>query len=122
MRKFYDAIFAGDWAGVEKCVSKKLIVYEADGLPYRGQYRGIEELKALFGQVVSYWSDLKFEVKGITGGDGYVVGVLEFGGTSKSTGRKISMPIAEVSEFEDGVIASIKPVYWDTKTIADAIG
>lgn len=121
MKRFYDAIFSNDWAGVEKVVSKNLIVYEADGLPYRGEYRGIDELKALFGRVVGYWDDLNIEVKAITSGDGYVVGVLQFSGVSKATGRKISMPIAEISEFENGLISSIKPVYWDTKTISETI-
>lgn len=121
MKRFYDAIFSNDWAGVEKVVSKNLIVYEADGLPYRGEYCGIDELKALFGRVVGYWDDLNIEVKAITSGDGYVVGVLQFSGVSKATGRKISMPIAEISEFENGLISSIKPVYWDTKTISETI-
>lgn len=121
MKRFYDAIFANDWAGVEKVVSKNLTVYEADGLPYRGEYRGVEELKALFARVLSYWDDPNIEVKAITSGGGYAVGVLQFSGASKTTGKKISMPIAEISEFEDGLISSIKPVYWDTKTISEAI-
>jgi len=121
MKRFYDAIFANDWEGVEQVVSKNLTVYEADGLPYRGEYRGIGELKALFARVLSYWNDLNIEVKAVTSGGGYVVGVLQFSGTSKATGKKISMPIAEISEFESGLISSIKPVYWDTKTISEVI-
>lgn len=122
MRKFYGAIFASDWAGVEKVVTKNLMVYEADGLPYRGEYRGVEALKSLFARVVGYWDDLNIEIKAITSGGGYAVGVLQFSGTAKASGKKISMPIAEISEFENGLISSIKPVYWDTKTISEAIG
>jgi hypothetical protein len=54
MKSFYDAIFSNDWVGVEKHASKNLIVHEADGMPYRGEYRGIEELKTLFAKIVSY--------------------------------------------------------------------
>lgn len=121
MQRFYGAIFANDWEGVEKVVSKNLTVYEADGLPYRGEYHGIGELKTLFAQVVGHWDDLNIEVKAITSGGGYVVGVLQFSGTSKATGKKISMPLAEITEFENGLISSIKPVYWDTKAISEAI-
>ena len=122
MQKFYDAIFSGDWAGVAKVVSKNLTVYEADGLPYRGEYHGVEALKALFAKVQGYWEDLNIEVKAITCGGGYVVGVLQFSGTAKASGKKVSFPIAEISEFEDGLISSIKPVYWDTKLISELVG
>lgn len=122
VQKFYQAIFSGDWAGVEKCLSSNFVVYEADGLPYGGKYHGIVELKELFGRVAGYWNDLKIESKGLTSGDGYVVGILEFSGTSKSTGKQVSMPIAEIVEFENGLISSIKPVYWDTKALCEAIG
>jgi ketosteroid isomerase-like protein len=122
MRQFYDAIFANDWAGVERHVVPDLVVYEADGMPYRGEYHGIEALKGLFAAVVGYWDDLKIDVKAITSGGGYVVGLLQFSGKSKSTGTEISMPIAEITEFRDGRISSIKPAYWDTKTISAAIG
>jgi ketosteroid isomerase-like protein len=121
MRRFYDAVFSGDWAGVEKQVSKNLLVREADGMPYRGEYHGIEGLKTVFAKVVSYWDNLNIEVKAITSGGGYVVGVLQFSGTSKSTGKKISMPIAEITRFDSGLISSIEPVYWDTKAICDAV-
>jgi ketosteroid isomerase-like protein len=123
MKHFYDAVFAGDWAGVGKLASKDLVVHEADGMPYRGTYHGIEGLMDVFGKVVGYWDDLNIEVKAITAGAGHVVGVLQFSGTSKSTGQKISMPIAEITEFDaQGLIASIKPVYWDTKAISEAVG
>ncbi|QCP50354.1 nuclear transport factor 2 family protein [Trinickia violacea] len=121
MKRFYDAVFSSDWAAVETLVSKNLIVYEADGMPYRGEYRGFEELKTLVAKVMGYWDDLNIEVKAITSGGGYVVGVLQFSGTSKSTGSKISMPIAEITEFDKGLISSIKPVYWDTTAISAAI-
>ena len=122
VQKFYGAIFKGDWGGVEQCVSEDIVVYEAQGLPYGGEYHGIQALQELFAQVVSYWDDLNIEIKGVTAGDGYVVGVLQFSGSSKGTGQKISMPIAEISEFQNGRIASIKPVYWDTKTLSAALG
>lgn len=121
MKRFYEAVFSGNWDGVAKTVSKDLIVYEADGLPYHGEYRGMAGLQEVFGKVVGYWDDLNIDIKGVTCGDGYVVGVLQFSGTSKSTGKKISMPIAEISEFKNDVIATIKPVYWDTKAIAVAV-
>ena len=122
MKRFYEAIFIGDWPGVERCVVKDLVVFEAAGLPYRGQHHGTAGLQSLFAQVVGYWENLKIEPHGITAGDGYAVGLLQFSGTSKATGKKISMLIAEVTEFRDGLIASIKPVYWDTKTLVDAMG
>jgi hypothetical protein len=64
---------------------------------------------------------LNIEVKAITSGDGYIVGILQFRGISKSTGKQISMPIAEISEFDNGLISSIRPVYRDTKTLSEAI-
>lgn len=122
VQAFYASIFIGDWAGVQKCLSKNFEVLEADSLPYGGRYVGLEALQGLFGQVVSYWDDLKIEPQGLTSGDGYVIGLLQFSGTSKRTGQKVSMPIAEVVDFEDGLISRIRPIYWDTKTLSEAIG
>lgn len=122
VESFYGAIFSGDWAGVQKCLTSDFEVLEADSLPYAGRHVGLEALQALFGQVVSYWDDLKIEPHGITSGDGYVIGLLQFSGTGKKTGTKVSMLIAEVLDIQDGLIRRIRPVYWDTKALRDAMG
>lgn len=122
MQRFYDAIFAGDWAGVEQQVSNDLVIQEAAGLPYAGEYRGMGGLQTVFGKVMGYWDDLSIEVKAITSGGDTAVGLLQFNGTSKATQKKVSMPIAEVARIENGRIASIHPFYWDTKTLCEVAG
>jgi hypothetical protein len=120
LRAFYDAIFSNDWAAVERLVSPDLVVYEAEGLPYRGVYHGVGELQSLFAKVVSYWDDLQIDVKAITAGDGYAIGLLQFQGRSKTQGTVVSMPIAEVTQFDQGRISSIRPIYWDTLLVSQA--
>lgn len=120
LKAFYDAIFSNDWAAVERLVTSDLVVYEADGLPYRGEYHGLAALQSLFATVVSYWDDLKIEIQAITAGDGYAIGLLQFQGRSKTQGTAVSMPIAEVTQFKQGRISSIRPIYWDTWLVSQA--
>ncbi|SDA50882.1 Ketosteroid isomerase-related protein [Pseudomonas sp. NFACC15-1] len=121
LRAFYDAIFTNDWAAVERVVAADLVVHEAEGLPYGGVYHGIDQLQSLFGQVVSYWDELKINVIAVTAGDSYAIGLLQFSGRSKARGVAVSMPVSEVTQFKDGRICSIRPIYWDTKLISEAV-
>ncbi|WP_062380391.1 nuclear transport factor 2 family protein [Pseudomonas abietaniphila] len=121
LRAFYDAIFSNDWAAIGRLVTDDLVIYEADGLPYRGVYHGIEQLQSLFGTVVSYWNDLKISVVAVTSGEGYAIGLLQFEGVAKASGTRVSMPVAEVTQFKEGRICSIKPIYWDTQLIAQVV-
>ncbi len=121
LRAFYDAIFSNDWAAIGHLVTEDLVIYEADGLPYGGVYHGIDQLQSLFGAVVSHWDDLKINVIAVTSGDGYAIGLLQFEGRAKASGTSVSMPVTEVTQFKEGRICSIKPIYWDTKLISQVV-
>lgn len=123
-KKFYEAVLSSDWGGIEKCISKNFILEEAEGVPYRGFYHGLAGLKEVLGKLYDYWgNELEIEINGITAGSGYVVSLITLSGrTNKATGKKFSMPLAEVSKFENNLIARISPYYWDTKALCDPLG
>lgn len=121
-RDFYQSILVtGDWDGVARCLVPDFTVYEAEGLPYGGTYRGIESLKSLLGTLSGHWDNLKIELRDIAAGDSVTVGVLQFSGRAKATGRELTFPIVEMLEFKGDLISTIRPVYWDTKTLSEAL-
>jgi ketosteroid isomerase-like protein len=121
-KKFYEAVLIGDWEGVEKCIAKNVVVHEAEGLPYRGEHIGLHGLQSLLGTLAGYWDNMNIELNSLMAGSGVTVGLLIFTGRAKATGKDITMPIAEVSEFENGLISHIRPYYFDTKAMSDALG
>jgi len=122
IQRFYEAIFSLDWADVQRCVTDDLTIVEAEGLPYGGTYTGVDELKSLFERLTGYWENLDIARLGLTFGSENVVGMLRFSGRSKKTGIVVSMPMTEIFEFEGDLISKITPLYFDTKTLSEAIG
>jgi ketosteroid isomerase-like protein len=104
---------AGEWAACEAYLSPDLVIFEADGLPYAGEYRGRDALRRLHGQVMAHWHEPRIDFHAMTAGDGHVVSLVTFHLTSRATGRSVAMPLAECFRIENGQVAEIRPFYFD---------
>jgi ketosteroid isomerase-like protein len=119
VNRLYGHVFKGDFVSAEQYLAEDFVVSEADGLPFRGVFRGRQALGETFRRLLHYFRDLKVEITAVTAGGDHVMGLLQMSGEAKVTGRRFSIPVVEVFRFEDGLIAEIFPVYWDTKLIAE---
>lgn len=63
-------------------------------MPYRGEHVGLYGLRNLLGTLASYWDNMNIELKSLTVGSGFTVGLLIFTRRVKATGKDITMPIA----------------------------
>lgn len=108
---------AGDWAACEALLSPDLVIHEADGLPYAGTYCGRDALQRLHGIVMAHWQDPEIEFHAMTAGDGHVVSLVTFHLTSRATGRRVGMPLAEMFRIEQGLVAEIRPFYFDPAAV-----
>ena len=117
VRRLYALGAVGDWEETEKLLSDDLVITEAPSLPFAGTYRGRGALRELYGIVMAGWDDPKIEHHGITGGDGYAVGLLTLHLTSRKTGRRFAHEVAEVFRIENNLVVEIKPFYFDTVEI-----
>lgn len=115
----YAAAGTGDWETLERYLSDNLEIIEADNLPYAGSYRGRGALRELLGIVMAHWADPDLEFHAMAAGDGLVVSIVTFHMTSRRSGRRLSMPLAELFQIEDGKVVKIRPYYFDTKAIVD---
>lgn len=108
---------AGDWAACKALLSPDLAIHEAAGLPYAGTYRGRDALRRLHGIVMAHWQDPAIEFHAMTAGDGHVVSLVTFHLTSRATGRRAAMPLAEMFRIEHGLVTEIRPFYFDPAAV-----
>jgi ketosteroid isomerase-like protein len=98
------------------------ILYEADGLPFGGEYRGwdgyvdiLMRLRAFFKAGERRQDDRSF----IPYGDDKVIIHFTVDGYVAKNERHVRMPVLALWELKDGKIARIRPFFFDTKKIAD---
>lgn len=95
---------------------------EAASLPYGGTWTGRDAIRAAIKNVFGYWRDFSYEVHQITEGGDWVIAYGTFSATSTSTGRSVSMPLAESWRIVDGKVRFLFPLYSDTQAAIQALG
>ena len=114
---YFEKVFKqGDFDGVRKLVGAGAEYQQAVGLPYGGTYKGYDEWLAMFSKVQVHF-DLHFEddlVLFVSADGKGVIGSFTVTLKSRKTGRSIRMPVLERFEIQNGLIASVKPYYFDT--------
>lgn len=122
MREIYAHAGQGAWDRVEAHLSDDLVIHEPPSLPYGGVWRGRDALRRLYAEVMSYWADPSVQVRSIVGDETWAVAILDFSMTSKVTGERFAMPVAEASRAEGGKIAEMRIHYFDTAEVARQAG
>lgn len=119
--EFVAALAAGDWSRMEEMIHPDFELTEAEGLPYRGTYRGFEGWRRLSDSVLSTWSGFRIKLMEMHGGDDEAA-VLRFAmsGRSRKTGSAWNTSVLELWKFRDGRLVSIAPYYFDTHLLAEA--
>jgi ketosteroid isomerase-like protein len=112
-----------DFAAMTTVVHPDITVHSAPTLPYGGEWRGVERLRAFLAAFAEAWSALDVEdMRVLDGGDELVVVVLTMKATSRATGRQMSMPLTQTVRLRHGLIAEIRPFYWDTDVVNGVLG
>ena len=121
MRRVYEIAGQGRWDEVEALLSDDLVIHEPESLPYGGEWRGRDALRRLYAEVMGYWADPHVTVRAITGDEEWAVALLDFTMTSRATGERFTMPVAEASRAEAGKIAEMRIHYFDTAELLNRI-
>jgi hypothetical protein len=109
---------AGEWDKVEALVHPEFIIYEAEVLPYGGEWRGRDAMTRCAAAMVSTWEKASVEIHEFTGGDEWGTAFLTLTMTSKKTGRTFSQTISEVGRFENGLLKELRIHYFDAAEVA----
>ena len=114
----YAAAGARDWDKVESLLHPDFVLYEADCLPFAGEWRGKDALQRCAAAMYGTWAEAKVDIHDITGGDSHAVTVLTLIMTPKGGGETFSQTVCEMGEFEDGLMKSLKIHYFDAEEVS----
>lgn len=114
----YAAAGARDWEKVESLLHPDFVLYEADCLPFAGEWRGKDALQRCAAAMYGTWAEAKVDIHDITGGDTHAVTVLTLTMTPKRGGETFSQTVCEMGEFEDGLMKSLKIHYFDAEEVS----
>jgi ketosteroid isomerase-like protein len=97
------------------------ILYEAEGLPFGGVYRGWQGYLEVLDKLNKFWSAGRAQASRefIPYGENKVIIHFTLDGHITKNGKHVQMPIVAIWELKDGKIYSIRPFFFDTKLIAD---
>ena len=116
VQQFYDYSLRADLEGVAKILHPDIVNYEAASLPYGGTHTGRAEVLQLLAQLYSM-IDLDTVVVGdVLVNSERAAAFLEvpFGDSASSE----TVSVIETFVIRDGLIAEIKPYYFDTAALA----
>lgn len=118
----YIASGRDDFAPIAATLHPEAVLYEAESLPYGGEWRGHDGFERFFAVMAETWSSVAVQdVEFIEQGDTVVV-LLTMEARARATGTFVRSPLCQVVRVRDGLPIEIRPFYWDTAAINAALG
>ncbi|MEV4498657.1 nuclear transport factor 2 family protein [Micromonospora arborensis] len=109
------------FAGLAACLAPDVVMYQAEALPYGGQWRGSEGIERFMAAMSKVWQSLEFfEQRFVVDRDTVVVynrGRLR----ARATGRVLDTSVMQLITVRDGLIAEIRPFYLDTAAVIETL-
>ncbi len=122
-RELLSAVYAaageGDWDRVEALLHPDFVLYEAQHLPFGGEWRGRDALQRCAAAMHGTWAEAKVDVHDITGSDSWAVVVLTLTMTPKDGGEPFSQTVCEAGIFEDDLLKELRIHYFDAAEVTE---
>ena len=119
LSQFVERFLAGDLAGTLELIHPEMVLNEGDSLPWGGDHRGRDGFTQLVTSIAGKY-DLKVESCDIADAGDLVVCRMLVNFVNRTTGRTVTMPVAELYEIRDGLIWRVDVYYKDTQAIVQA--
>lgn len=120
VEQFLGAFTSGDVEKAFSLVHPDIVINEAEGLPYPGDWAGLAGFQALLGKIFEKLEMAVEKYEVVDTGTGAMVKLgMKF--TSRASGRQIPMPGVELYSVTDGKTSGIDVYYKDTKAVADLV-
>jgi ketosteroid isomerase-like protein len=120
LRRYVDAIGAGDIKTILACLHPEFVLTEAASLPYPGDFVGRDGFVDLARKVDAHYRTELLDSSVHDAGE-FAVARLRFRFTARRTGRSTEMPITELYWFTDGLMRRGDVFYQDTKAVLDLL-
>lgn len=106
------------WDAVAERLHPDIVIHEAPGLPFGGEWTGKDALQRLSAAMYGTWAEATVDIHEIIGGETYAAVILSLTMTSKKTGRTFTQTLSEVGRFENGLLREHRIHYFDSAEIA----
>lgn len=100
--------------------SPDVVLWQADALPYGGNWCGHEGLERFFLAMSTTWDRFEITEQTFLSEADPLVVLTHINARARTTGRELNFPILQIITVADGRITEVRPFYWDTAAIADA--
>lgn len=117
----YASFGRGDIDGFFKHFDANARLVEAPSLPYGGVHVGKEAGTKALMAIGEAWTDIKFDITEIIAGEKMVCAYGAFSATGRTSGKSVTMPLAEIWEFEGNTVKAVTPIYFDTAEAVAAL-
>lgn len=121
LKTIYGHMRTGEWEKIDPYLADDFTVYQAESLPFGGEWRGDNVFKRLFAAVMGNFEDPKVEPIDMSCGDEWVCYALHLSGTSKATGKRSTYRVIEHGRVVDGKLMELHLHYFDTARIVKDI-
>ncbi|MGO1049403.1 nuclear transport factor 2 family protein [Crossiella sp. CA198] len=103
---------------VAEFLDPEIVLHQAEGLPYGGQWRGPDGLARFLAVMARTWASFEILAQE-TLVDGDRVSVLsQVRARGRATGTELEFPILQLIRLRHGRLAEVRPFYWDTAAVA----
>ncbi len=114
----YAAAGTRDWDAVESLLHPDFVLYEANALPFAGEWRGKDALQRCAAAMYGTWAEAKVEILDITGGETHAVVVIRLTMHPKDGSEAFVQTVCEAGSFEDGLLKELRIHYFDAAEVA----
>lgn len=122
VRRHYRFSNEGDWSKVEQQFAEDVTLYEADGHPCPGEWRGIEALREGGAGVVESLGLSNVEPITLMSHENMVAALIE-ATVQRQGGEPFKHQIIELWTLnDDGLITEIRPFYYDLTVLRKGLG
>lgn len=98
-----------------------VVLHQAQSLPYGGTWHGHDGMARFFLAMSEAWETFEIgEQEFLATGETAVVHS-RIRARARATGRELAFPVLQTVTVRDGRITEVRPFYWDTAAIADAM-
>ncbi|PDP84570.1 ketosteroid isomerase [Glycomyces fuscus] len=109
----------GDFAPLAEYFAADVVLYQAEGLPYGGTWRGHHGTERFFAAMGHTWESFDMVERRFLARRGTLVVLTRIRARSRRTRRETGFPLLQTITVEDRRITEVRPFYWDTAAIMD---
>ena len=113
----YGAARVDDWVTLLALFHPDVVLHESSALPVGGTYRGMEAVGPVLGRLGAILDGRSLEVEYVCADEHHAVASLRVRFADGSGETRLSEHVT----IRDGMVVEIRPFFWDTNAVVDAL-